>query len=430
MSLSSASSANRILVLLVISVTINYLDRGALSVAAPAISRELSFSPSQMGLLFSVFFWSYSTLQLVGGWLVDRYPVRWVYAGGFFAWSLSTVSVAFLGSLPGLAAARLFLGAGESVAYPAFSKFLAQEFREDRRGMANAAIDAGSKIGPALSILLGGVVVARFGWRALFLSAGLISLLWLLPWLAWTRSGSAAAAPSGSRGPGWAEILTKREAWGTSLGMFSLGYGWYFLLSWLPTYLVRERGLSVESMAVLGSLPFWTMAASSLTAGWAADRWIRAGAEAGRIRLLFVTSGLLLCGMMMLPVALVRTPAMSIALVTGACLCLGLFSSNCWAVTQTLAGPDAAGKWTAIQNTIGNFGGVASPLLTGWIVDRTGSFVISFLVTSSILFAGAAVYLLMVRKVVPVTWSAARDESADSKTARHQRIFSRTSSGK
>ena len=168
-----------------------------------------------------------------------------------------------------------------------------------------------------------------------------------------------------------------------------------------------------------GLLPFWTMAASSLTAGWAADRVDSRRAEAGRIRLLFVTSGLLLCGMMMLPVALVRTPAMSIALVTGACLCLGLFSSNCWAVTQTLAGPDAAGKWTAIQNTIGNFGGVASPLLTGWIVDRTGSFVISFLVTSSILFAGAAIYLLMVRKVVPVTWCAARDESADFKTARH-----------
>ena len=96
MSLSSASSRTGFWSFRVISVTINYLDRGALSVAAPAISRELNFSASQMGSLFSVFFWSYSTLQLVGGWLVDRYPVRWVYAGGFFAWSLSTVSVAFL----------------------------------------------------------------------------------------------------------------------------------------------------------------------------------------------------------------------------------------------------------------------------------------------------------------------------------------------
>ena len=146
--------------------------------------------------------------------------------------------------------------------------------------------------------------------------------------------------------------------------------------------------------------------------------------------MLFVSSGLLLCGLMMLPVALVRTPAMSIALVTSACLCLGLFSSNCWAATQTLAGPDAAGKWTAIQNTIGNFGGVASPLLTGWIVDRTGSFVLSFVVASSILFAGAVVYLVMVRDVVPVAWCAPGDQTADFKTARHQRIFSRTSSGK
>ena len=153
--------ANTLLALLVVSVVINYLDRGALSVAAPRISRELSLSPTQMGVLFSAFFWSYATFQLVAGWLVDRYPLRWVYAGAFLIWSLATAAVGMVESLGALLGARLLLGVGESVAYPASSKILVRCFPEGRRGLANALVDAGSKVGPGLSTLLGGLAVER-----------------------------------------------------------------------------------------------------------------------------------------------------------------------------------------------------------------------------------------------------------------------------
>lgn len=106
--------ANTLLALLVVSVVINYLDRGALSVAAPRISRELSLSPTQMGVLFSAFFWSYATFQLVAGWLVDRYPLRWVYAGAFLIWSLATAAVGMVESLGALLGARLLLGVGRA----------------------------------------------------------------------------------------------------------------------------------------------------------------------------------------------------------------------------------------------------------------------------------------------------------------------------
>lgn len=357
-----------------------------------------------MGLLFSAFFWSYASCQVVGGWLVDRYPVRWVYAGGFLLWSLATAAVGLVGSLPALLVTRFLLGAGESVAYPACSKFLAREFPEERRGFANAAIDAGTKLGPALSILLGGLVVGRFGWRSLFVIVGLGSLLWLIPWFAWTSRGSRISPDATEQGPGWLQLLRKRQMWGTALGMFALGYAWYFLLSWLPSYLVRERGLSTADMSFLGSIPFWGMAAAALLGGWSSDAWIRAGGDPSHVRRLFIGGGLLLCGMALLPAALVQDATVSIALVTLACLCLGLFTSNVWAATQTLAGPSAAGKWTAIQNTVGNLGGVVSPLVTGWIVDATGSFLLAFAVASGILFAGAAVYLAMVTPVQPVAW--------------------------
>ena len=395
-----------VLALLVLSIAINYLDRGALSVSAPVLASELNLSPSQLGLLFSAFFWSYASFQLVAGWLVDRYPVKWVYAAGYLVWSLATAAVGLVSSLPALLMARLLLGAGESVAYPACSKILARDFPEERRGFANALVDAGAKVGPGLSTLAGGLLVDRFGWRALFLGVGLGSLLWLLPWVAWVKSDSPKVRVAGAAGAGWRDILRQRETWGTSLGMFSLGYVWYFLLSWLPSYLVKERGFSMNEMAVLGSLPFWGMAAATLAGGWTSDRWIRAGANPTRVRKTYVASGLLFCGAAMLPAALVTDTGASVALITAACLFLGLFTSNVWAITQTLAGPLAAGKWTGIQNAIGNLGGVVSPLVTGWIVAGTGSFTLAFAAATVVLLAGAAAYLTMVGEIRTISWSA------------------------
>jgi len=161
----SFRGGSAVLTLLVLSIAINYIDRGALSVSAPLMSRELNLTPSEPGLLLSAFFWPYATFQLLAGWLVDRYSVKWIYAAGFLLWSLATAAIGFANSLPALLAARFVLGAGESVAFPACSKFLVHAFPESRRGMANAFIDAGAKTGPGLSTLLGGLAVAAFGWR-------------------------------------------------------------------------------------------------------------------------------------------------------------------------------------------------------------------------------------------------------------------------
>ena len=346
-----ATSANRILILLTLSVAINYLDRGILSVSAPLLREELTLSPAQMGLLFSAFFWSYSVFQLVAGWLVDRYEVKHVFSAGFLIWCLATASVGWITGFAWLLAARVMLGIGESVAYPAYSRILARDFPEHRRGLANALVDAGSKIGPALSTLAGGLLAGRFGWRALFLGMGIGGLLWLVPWTLFAPSGRGPGPlPNQSHSTSMLEILRRREAWGTSLGMFSLGYVWYFLLSWLPSYLVNERGLSMQSMAVLGSLPFFAMAATSVFGGWFSDRLIARGASVTRVRKTFVTSGLLLCCVTLLPAAVVRSPGLSVMLLVVSCSALGLFTSNVWAITQTLAGPRAAGTWTGIQN--------------------------------------------------------------------------------
>jgi MFS transporter, ACS family, D-galactonate transporter len=396
------------LVLLLVSVGINYIDRGNLSVAAPQLSTELALSPSQMGVLLSSFFWTYALLQVVAGWLVDRFDVSLMYGLGFFIWSLATGLTGLAGSFAALFALRLLLGAGEAVAFPAYSKIIANHVPESRRGLANAMVDVGTKAGPALGTLIGGLLVANFGWRVLFIVLGLGALLWLPPWAIWApRDRHRVVVVKDGETPSLVEILRQRSAWGTFLGLFAGNYAWYFMLTWLPSYLVQERHFSMSMMAVIGSVPFWGIAASSITGGWLSDRWIARGAGVTRVRKTFCTCGLLGCTLM-LPAAAIPNAWLSMGLLLVACLLFGMFSSNLWATTQTIAGPAAAGKWTGLQNCLGNMAGVIAPIITGIIVQKTGFFFLAFLAASVVLVIGALSYIFIVGPVEPIDWKAER----------------------
>ena len=168
--------------LLVVSVAINYIDRSNLSIAAPLLKVEMGISPAQLGLLLSSFFWSYALFQIVSGWLVDRFDVNWVMMVGFVLWSGATAATGLISGFGMLLGFRLLLGIGESVAYTCYAKILAERLDERQRGVANALIDAGSKCGPALGTLVGGLLVTRFGWRPFFIVVGLVGFLWLPCW--------------------------------------------------------------------------------------------------------------------------------------------------------------------------------------------------------------------------------------------------------
>ena len=154
-----------------------------------------------MGVLLSSFFWSYAFFMILAGWLADSYGVRWVLGMGFLIWSLATLAMGFATSFAMLLAFRLMLGMGQSVAFPSYSKVIATEFAIHQRGVPNALIDAGSKIGPALGMLIGGLLLAAYGWRMLFLILGVAGLPWLVLWFKWSarnetpHSNTASIAP-------------------------------------------------------------------------------------------------------------------------------------------------------------------------------------------------------------------------------------------
>ena len=400
----------RVLALLAFSVFINYVDRGNLSIAAPLLKTELHLSASQLGVLLSSFFWTYTLCQLPVGWLIDRFDVTWILAMGFFLWSTATTISGLLHGFPALLVMRLILGIGESVAYPAYGKILAQHFPEHYRGTANAVISAAQASGPAFATFAGGIVINRFSWRPFFVFLGLASLLWLLPWFRWRpREAAGAVSQPKFHQPlaGVLAVLKQRSAWGTCLGLFSANYLLYILLTWLPLYLVQERHFSLASTGKIAGAAFLLKAVGALSSGRISDFWISSGATPTLVRKTFLCGGLTLAGILLVFSALAPTN-LCIILLLAASFSGGTTGGHIWAASQTLAGPRLAGTWTGLQTFVGNFAGILAPVITGLVVERTGKFLWAFVITAMVGWVGTLSWLVVVGPIRQVAWTQFR----------------------
>jgi MFS transporter, ACS family, D-galactonate transporter len=395
----------RVAVLLSASVLINYVDRGTLSIAAPILKDELHLSPSQLGILLSSFFWTYAAFQIVSGWLVDRFEVNWLLAMGVLVWSAATLTTGLVHGFALLLTARLLLGIGESVAYPSYNKIIAKHFRASHRGRANGLISAGWAGGPAIGTLVGGLLMVRVGWRLFFVVLGAASLLWLFPWIKWMPRGPGLATSPTAKPASILEILRQRSAWGTFAGLFCFNYLWYFLITWLPFYLVRQRNFSLQTMSLVGGAAFFALAISVLASGWLADRWIASSRNPTLVLKAFCGGGLALASVSFVIVFLVANHTVAMAILIFSCVTLGMCSPNLWTMTQILAGPQTAGKWAGLENFCGNLAGIVAPIVVGVILQRTDEFFWAFALTGMVTLLGAASYILLVGEVEPVKWS-------------------------
>lgn len=392
--------------LLALAVFINYVDRGNLATAAPLIKDELHLSSTQIGLLLSAFFWSYMPGQILAGWLAERINAYRTLALGLAVWSLATAATGLVSGFAALMVLRVILGIGESAAFPCSSKLLAQHLPQHQLGAANGLIGVGLALGPAFGTLFGGLLMARLGWREVFLLFGLASLVWLVPWLLTTRRASAEAAQIATGpAPSFLAILAKPECWGASLGHFANNYAFYFVISWLPLYLVKARGFSVAQMAGIGGVIYVVYALSSFSVGWLSDRWMQAGVSANRVRKTTIIAGLCIVAAAMLACVL-GDARMAVASLIVAGLGFGFGTPNIFAIGQTLAGPLAAGKWISVQNVAGSLAGIVAPIITGLVVDRTGQFYWAFVIAAGMAMLGVVGWGLMIRKIAPVEWGA------------------------
>lgn len=398
-----SNHARWLVLLLGLGVFINYVDRGNLATAGPLLKTELKLSNTQFGLLISAFFWVYAPMQLVAGWAAQRFCAYRVLAAGLALWAVATLATGLAGGFLALLLLRLLLGLGESVIFPCASKLIADHVPPERYGQANSATALGLSIGPAFGTYVGGLVMAHYGWRPSFILFGGLSLLWLLPWLRLRRDTArphATPAPA----PSLLAIVRRRPAIAAAAGHFCVNYSFYFMLAWLPVYLVKVHGYSIAGMAAVGGLLYLIEAASALLFGYLPDRWIASGASANRARKTMMAGGQLI-GAAALLAAAFGSASVALAALVVAKLFGGMTGSNIYATGQTLAGPAAAGKWIGFQNAVGNAAGIVAPLLAGWLIDRAGDFTAAFLVAASVSLVGAFCWSVAIGRIAPLDWS-------------------------
>jgi ACS family D-galactonate transporter-like MFS transporter len=222
------------------------------------------------------------------------------------------------------------------------------------------------------------------------------------------RHGNEHAAAGNSRDqrtPGILEILKLRSAWGTCAALACVDYLSYFFLTWMPTYLVRGRNFSMDQMAAVMGAAYVLCALIAALCGWLSDRWIVSGATPTLVRKGFTSVGMAGAAVFVVPCVLAG-PKLATVMVVLVAASLGICSSNVWAITQTLAGPRAAGRWTGIENFVGNLGGAVAPALTGFVLGRTGQYFWAFAITAVVSLLGALSWAFWIGRVEPVVWAS------------------------
>lgn len=395
-----------VVVLLGLATFINYVDRGSLPTAAPLLKDQLHLTNTQVGMLISAFFWTYTFGQTFSGWVADRINPYRTLAIGLAVWSLATALMSAASGFLAILLLRLAMGVGESASFPCTSKLFAQHLPPGRLGGANGVVSVGLALGPGFGAVVGGLMMARAGWRPVFLTFGLASLLWLIPWTRVTaRAARAADAAPPAVGPSYARLLRIRSLWGAGLGHFASNYMYYFMISWLPFYLVKSRGLTMTQMAEFTGAIYVIHAAFSQATGWVSDRWMAAGASSTRVRKTFaVTAHLGSAACLAVCAAAPLRVAMAALIVSG--VFSGFTTPTIFAIGQSLGGPRGGGRWISLQNTVGNCAGVLGPIITGFVVDRTGQFMAAFVIAAAVGVIGAACWGLVVGKVEPQNWGS------------------------
>jgi MFS transporter, ACS family, D-galactonate transporter len=364
-----------VLSLIFLGIVINYIDRGNLSVAAPSIMRDFRITPATMGVLLSAFFWTYAVCQIPAGALVDRFGIRMSYAGAFLVWSLSSAAIALCNSTGEMIGTRMVLGLAEAVAPLASIAFIRGNFAGKDQGLPTSIYIAGQNVGPALGALIGAILLDRFGWRLMFALTGLVALIWLPGWLFAVPSKESRAVRREEKKPDvrttprqwtWHMVVRRRTFWAMVLSILLSSYYWYFVLTWIPSYLILGRGFSTLGMGKIVSTALLTMAVVNVFAGLAADK-LAARIGVFRARLWFGVMGYAGTGAILL-LLVARDRSWALPILTFSMCATGIGNSNYWTISQHVPPQNLVGRTIGFLNTASVMAGAAAPIITGWIL--------------------------------------------------------------
>jgi MFS family permease len=391
-------------------IAVAYLDRICIATAAPAIKTDLGLTDTQMGLVFSAFTLAYALFEIPGGWFADRFGARLALTRIVLWWSAMTAATGLAIGFASLFVVRLLFGMGEAGAFPATARVYARWLPAALRGRLFGVLIMMAALAGAITQPLVVFMLGLMRWPYAFAIFGGVGVLWALAWWWWFRddprdhrsvnaaevalihAGGAHTHTHHERIP-WALMARSRPMLMLCLMYFGAIYGWYFYLTWLPTYLLRARGFDLKEMGWLAALPLLSIAVGVFAGGWLSDvfthRW---GSRAGR-RIPGVV-GLPLAAAAIVAGVLTADPVMSALLIAAAAGLAALGVSPAWAVCLEIGGVHA-GVVTGAMNMFGNLGGSLSPVVIGIGVDRWQSWDAPLLTVAVLYLFAAACWVLV-----------------------------------
>lgn len=405
------------LVMLVVAGAVNYIDRATLAVANPLIREELGLSISQMGYLLSAFLWSYAFAQLPTGAMVDKLGPRRLLTAGLTLWSLAQLLGGLVQSFTQFFTARLLLGVGEAPQFPTGARVVRDWFNPRDRGLATGIFNCASTLGTAIALPLLTFLMLSFGWRATFVIMGVVGLVVAGVWFALYRDPKQVALtpeenayrtegdPPGQRTEvtfrEWKLLFRFRTTWGMILGYFGCIYLTWIYQSWLPGYLEIERHMSVKATGIAAAIPYACGVVGGVLGGYLADVLVRRGVSPVNSRKYPAAAALLGTSACTLAAAYVSSNALAVAFISASLFLVYITSTCAWALSSVAAPTNCTASIGAMQNFGGYLGGALAPIVTGLIVQSTGSFVLALVVGAVIGTASAACYLFVVQD--PIT---------------------------
>ena len=426
-----------ILAMLFVATTVNYADRASLSIAGPGVQAQLGLSVVAMGYLFSAFGWAYVAAQIPGGWLLDRYGSRTVYAVSIFTWSALALSQGAVGLQSGVAVVialfvlRLLVGMAEAPAFPANSRIVAAWFPTPERGTAAAVFNSAQYFATVAFAPVLAWIAHRFGWQYVYFFMGTVGMTLFTLWLKTVFSprqhprlthgeieyiaaaGGQVDMDSGVRGSTpplrWAHIrqlLSSRMLVGIYIAQYSITTLTYFFLTWFPIYLVKQRGMSLLTAGFIATLPAICGFVGGVLGGMFSDALLKRGHSLTVARKLPIVVGMLL-STVIIACNYIRSDYLVVLFMSLAFFGKGIGALG-WAVVADTSPREMAGLSGALFNTFGNAAAITTPIVIGYIVARSGSFAGALVFVAANAVVAVISYLLVVGPIKRLDLSGTR----------------------
>lgn len=418
-----------VLAMLFVVTAINYMDRANLSVAGSHIQGDLALSPTQLGLLFSMFTWFYAMSQIPVGYLLDRIGSRWLYGSAIVLWSVFTLLMGFAShhlfatataSFMMLLACRALVGIAEAPSFPSNTKIIATWFPDHERARATATYSSAQYIGLALLTPLLSLIVSKWGWEMSFYISGAVGIVFGFYWLIRYRDpqhstqvnkgeldiirqggGYGSEVKGANTRVNWPEvrfILRQRTTWGLFIAQFAASSTLYFFLTWFIVYLEKGLHLSIDKAGIGAMFPYLMAMAGVLCGGTLSDLLLKRGRSRTFARKLPVMTGMLLTCSIALVNFFQDQPVIAIGILSVAFFA-NAFSNLGWVVCSDVIPRHLIGTIGGFLNIFGNLSGIASPIIIGIILQRTQNFQYAMWYIAAVALAGFLAYLFLVGKI-------------------------------